>query len=54
MKHLRETFTDQEFWELKRAKAESKCKNWHDFIIWKCLPRILASQYVKLEEEVKE
>jgi len=32
MKHLRETFTDQEFANLKEAKKLSG-KNWHDFIM---------------------
>jgi hypothetical protein len=31
MKHLRETFTDQEFADLKEAKQKIK-KNWHDLI----------------------
>jgi hypothetical protein len=33
MKHLRETFTDQEFEALTRAKDESTFVNWHDFIL---------------------
>ena len=32
MKHLRETFTDEEFEQLRRAKEHSG-KNWHDFIM---------------------
>ena len=32
MKHLRETFTDQEFEALNRVKVASK-KNWHDFLL---------------------
>ena len=32
MKHLRETFTDQEFKELKEAKTRVGF-NWHDFIM---------------------
>ena len=32
MKHLRETFTDEEFERLKQLKESSE-KNWHDFII---------------------
>jgi len=32
VKHLRETFTDEEFEGLKRAKDESGL-NWHDFIM---------------------
>ena len=32
MKHLRETFTDQEFATLQRAKSETEL-NWHDFIM---------------------
>lgn len=30
VKHLRETFTDEEFRELKEAKGDL---NWHDFIL---------------------
>jgi len=30
MKHLRETFTDEEFQLLLKAKGK---KNWHDFIM---------------------
>jgi hypothetical protein len=34
MKHLRETFTDQEFQELLKAKHEYPLPiNWHDFIL---------------------
>ena len=33
MKHLRETFTDQEYEELLKAKKATG-KNWHDFIIY--------------------
>ena len=36
MKHLRETFTDQEWRELKATK-ESSGLNWHDFLIQKSL-----------------
>ena len=32
MKHLRETFTDQEFLELQKAKQFSQL-NWHDFLL---------------------
>ena len=32
MKHLRETFTDQEWENLKAIKEKTK-KNWHNFII---------------------
>ena len=32
MKHLRETFTDQEMGWLKDRKNKSK-RNWHDFIL---------------------
>ena len=32
MKHLYETFTDQEFEFLLKAKERSQ-KNWHDFIL---------------------
>ena len=32
MKHLRETFTDEEFEELLKAKRKS-CMNWHDFLL---------------------
>jgi len=32
MKHLRETFTDEEFAELLKTKKVSKL-NWHDFIM---------------------
>jgi len=32
MKHLRETFTDQEFAELKEAKDRVKM-TWHEFIM---------------------
>jgi hypothetical protein len=32
MKHLRETFTDEEWKDLKGYK-EASGKNWHDFII---------------------
>jgi hypothetical protein len=32
MKHLRETFADQEFLELKQLKAKTK-ETWHDLII---------------------
>jgi len=32
MKHLRETFTDQEFTELQKRKEDSGL-NWHDFIL---------------------
>jgi hypothetical protein len=33
MKHLRETFTDEEFQQLLKAKDKSG-KNWHDFIMY--------------------
>jgi hypothetical protein len=33
MKHLRETFTDEEWKILKAAKKRSG-KNWHDLILW--------------------
>ena len=32
MKHLRETFTDQEFEELQKFKKRT-CLNWHGFIL---------------------
>lgn len=45
MKHLRETFTDQEYEALKRAKNESTFKNWHDFLM------SLAPEYVEAKLE---
>jgi hypothetical protein len=58
MKHLRETFTDQEFEALKQAKGK---QNWHDFIIegarliqWKDVEHILREQKTKdMKDEVK-
>ena len=41
MKHLRETFTDQE-WESFKAIKEQSGMNWHDFLL------INSSCYVKL------
>lgn len=42
MKHLRETFTDQEFEVLKANMKANGHKNWHDYIMalaeWK-IPR---------------
>jgi len=35
MKHLRETFTDQEWVELQKVKEETGC-TWHDFILLLC------------------
>ncbi len=50
MKHLRETFTDQEFEQLQRVKAKTNL-NWHLFIltaaeVWE---RIID----KVDDEVK-
>jgi len=36
MKHLRETFTDEEFEALKHTK-ENTTFNWHDFIMFHCV-----------------
>jgi hypothetical protein len=49
MKHLRETFTDQEFAELKTSKAESKL-NWHDFIR---MSRWFYEQYAQVATDLK-
>jgi hypothetical protein len=48
MKTLNESFTDQEFAELKKAKDKM---NWHDFIMALANPNSLLAFWV--EEEVK-
>jgi len=40
MKHLYETFTDEEFEQLKQAKENANL-NWHDFII------MVAKEYME-------
>ena len=40
MKHLRETFTDQEWKRLKAGKVQSK-QNWHDYLLIEKTPLIL-------------
>lgn len=42
MKHLRETFTDEEFEQLRKRKEQSKL-NWHDFIMQLTKPIIVQS-----------
>jgi hypothetical protein len=49
MKHLRETFTDEEFQELKQVKkrmkdGKGKPLNWHDFIMVLTGPQELIDQ----------
>lgn len=36
MKHLHETFTDQEWQELQESKKVTKL-NWHDFLLYRIL-----------------
>ena len=54
MKHLRETFTDQEFTRIKQVKdaaaseAESGRLSWHDFII------MLTDFYCDIENEFEK
>ena len=52
MKHLRETFTDQEFAQLQEAKKLSG-KNWHDFIMM-CIPQVIIVGKDMSQEEVEE
>jgi len=43
LKHLRETFTDEEFERLLKAKNRAK-KNWHDLLLW-ALPAAVEWAY---------
>ena len=48
MKHLRETFTDEEFERLRKAKERSG-KNWHEFILM-----FSTDESTALAKEIKE
>lgn len=51
MKHLHEIFNDEEFEQLKQAKAKH---TWHDFIMALANPNSLLAFWVKSpREEVK-
>jgi len=49
MKHLRETFTDEEFEQLQKRKEQSKL-NWHDFIMQLSKPIIVQSGFHDVEQ----
>lgn len=48
MKTLNETFTDEEFKKLCKAKAHHSCPvSWHDFIMFKCSKGISVKKKMK-------
>jgi len=52
MKHLRETFTDQEFAQLQTVKKLSG-KNWHDFLLM-LVPTVIVIGKDMTDEEIGE
>jgi hypothetical protein len=51
MKHLRETFTDEEMDSLSNYK-KLMGKNWHDFIMAKVPELVLLTQYPVPEQDI--